>query len=166
MQRLDINRILPPRNIPIRETHRTNADGDRSDHRDNGNGGCRIHRIPTAEESRSGESRKASLPSCGRYLSGSYSLCMASMALGNYVNSLMVNIVMAITARGNSHGWIPEDLNEGHIDWFYFLIAILAAINFVFYLVFAKWYQPISHDEDSIKGTGVNRKTISELDQV
>ncbi|CAF2340341.1 hypothetical protein BRARA_J01623 [Brassica rapa] len=94
------------------------------------------------------------------------SLCMASMALGNYVSSMMVNIVMAITARGKSHGWIPEDLNEGHMDRFYFLIAILAAIDFVFYLVFAKWYQPISHDEDSIKGTGVKRKAISELDQV
>lgn len=94
------------------------------------------------------------------------SLCMASMALGNYVSSMMVNIVMAITARGNSQGWIPEDLNKGHMDRFYFLIAVLAAIDFVFYLVFAKWYQPISHDEDSIKGTGVTRKTISELDQV
>lgn len=96
------------------------------------------------------------------------SLCMASMALGNYVSSLMVNIVMAITARGSDRpGWIPENLNEGHMDRFYFLIATLAAIDFVLYLVFAKWYQPISHDEDSIKGgSGGNLKAVSELDQV
>ncbi|XP_019097381.1 PREDICTED: protein NRT1/ PTR FAMILY 7.1 [Camelina sativa] len=96
------------------------------------------------------------------------SLCMASMALGNYVSSLMVNIVMAITKRGeHSPGWIPENLNEGHMDRFYFLIATLAAIDFVVYLIFAKWYQPISHDEDSIKGgSGGNLKTVSELEQV
>ncbi|CAH8271644.1 unnamed protein product [Arabidopsis lyrata] len=97
------------------------------------------------------------------------SLCMASMALGNYVSSLMVNIVMAITKRGeNNPGWIPENLNEGHMDRFYFLIAALAAIDFVVYLVFAKWYQPISHDEDSIKGgsCGNLKKTVSELEQV
>ncbi|KAL1189203.1 Protein NRT1/ PTR FAMILY 7.1 [Cardamine amara subsp. amara] len=94
------------------------------------------------------------------------SLCMASMALGNYVSSLMVNIVMAITNRGENLGWIPENLNEGHMDRFYFLIAVLAAIDFVFYLIFARWYQPLSHDEDSIKGSGGKQKGLTELDQV
>lgn len=78
------------------------------------------------------------------------SLCMASMSLGNYVSSMLVTIVMAVTARGGSPGWIPNNLNEGHLDRFYFLIAGLAALDFGVYLYFARWYKPINL-EDSEK---------------
>lgn len=75
------------------------------------------------------------------------SLCMASISLGNFVSSLLVNMVMSITARGNNPGWIPEDLNSGHLDRFYFLIAILTAADFVIYLFCAKWYKGINLEE-------------------
>ncbi|EOY32453.1 Major facilitator superfamily protein [Theobroma cacao] len=74
------------------------------------------------------------------------SLCMASISLGNYVSSLLVNMVMGITARGDSPGWIPADLNAGHMDRFYFLIAGLTAIDFVIYVFCAKWYKCINLD--------------------
>lgn len=75
------------------------------------------------------------------------SLCMASISLGNYVSSLLVNMVMGITARGNHPGWIPDNLNTGHIDRFYFMIAVLCAFDFVIYLFCAKWYKSINHDD-------------------
>ena len=72
------------------------------------------------------------------------SLCMASISLGNYVSSLLVNIVMGVTTRGDNPGWIPEDLNTGHLDRFYFLIAVLTVIDFVIYVFCAKWYKSIN----------------------
>lgn len=72
------------------------------------------------------------------------SLCMASISLGNYVSSMLVNIVMGITARGSNPGWIPEDLNSGHMDRFYFLIAMLTAADFVIYVFCARWYKCIN----------------------
>ncbi|KAH7560462.1 hypothetical protein JRO89_XS10G0026900 [Xanthoceras sorbifolium] len=72
------------------------------------------------------------------------SLCMASISLGNYVSSMLVNMVMGITARGDKPGWIPDDLNTGHMDRFYFLLAALAAFDFVIYLFCAKWYTGIN----------------------
>ncbi|KAK2969541.1 hypothetical protein RJ640_023799 [Escallonia rubra] len=75
------------------------------------------------------------------------SLCMASISLGNYVSSMLVNMVMGITAKGNSPGWIPEDLNNGHMDRFYFLIAALTVVDFVIYVFCAKWYKCINLDE-------------------
>ncbi|GJS19208.1 putative ribonuclease H-like domain-containing protein [Tanacetum coccineum] len=51
------------------------------------------------------------------------SLCMASISLGNYVSSLLVHMVMSITVKGGEVGWIPENLNDGHMEQFYFLIA-------------------------------------------
>ena len=74
------------------------------------------------------------------------SLCMASISLGNYVSSFLVNMVMAITARGDSPGWIPADLNTGHMDRFYFLIAGLTAVDFIIYVFCAKWYNCINLD--------------------
>ncbi|XP_021744657.1 protein NRT1/ PTR FAMILY 7.1-like [Chenopodium quinoa] len=77
------------------------------------------------------------------------SLCMASMSFGNYVSSLLVHMVMLITARGDSPGWIPSNLNHGHVDRFYFLIMTLTAIDVVIYVLFAKWYKPATFLEAS-----------------
>lgn len=70
-------------------------------------------------------------------------LCMTSISLGNYVSSLLVTIVMKISKNGEMPGWIPGNLNKGHLDNFYFLLAVLTAADFVVYLVCAKWYQYI-----------------------
>ncbi|KAL6505328.1 hypothetical protein OROGR_025145 [Orobanche gracilis] len=71
------------------------------------------------------------------------SLCMMSISLGNFVSSMLVNMVMEITARNNKPGWIPEDLNIGRMDRFYFLIGVLTAVDFAIYMVCAKWYKRI-----------------------
>ncbi|GER25044.1 major facilitator superfamily protein [Striga asiatica] len=71
------------------------------------------------------------------------SLCMMSISLGNFVSSLLVNMVMGITAKGDNPGWIPEDLNAGRMDRFYFLIGALTAVDFVAYVACAKWYKRI-----------------------
>ncbi|GFY98936.1 similar to NITRATE TRANSPORTER 1.8 [Actinidia rufa] len=76
---------------------------------------------------------------------------MASISLGNYVSSMLVNMVMGITVRGNSPGWIPEDLNDGHMDRFYFLIAALTAADFVIYVYCAMWYKCINVEESKIE---------------
>ncbi|KAF5193024.1 NRT1/ PTR FAMILY 7.1 [Thalictrum thalictroides] len=76
------------------------------------------------------------------------SLCMASISLGNYTSSMLVNMVMSITTKGNRPGWIPINLNSGHMESFYFLISALAAIDFVIYLFCAKWYKCISLENE------------------
>ncbi|KAF5931234.1 hypothetical protein HYC85_032107 [Camellia sinensis] len=78
------------------------------------------------------------------------SLCMASISLGNYVSSMLVNVVMGITARGDKPGWIPEDLNNGHMERFYFLIAALTAADLVVYVFCAKWYKCINVEESDM----------------
>ncbi|XP_008788684.2 protein NRT1/ PTR FAMILY 7.3-like [Phoenix dactylifera] len=70
-------------------------------------------------------------------------LCMTSISLGNYVSSLLVTIVMKITVEDNRPGWIPGNLNKGHMDRFYFLLAALTSADFVVYLACARWYSCI-----------------------
>ncbi|GLJ22205.1 hypothetical protein SUGI_0417310 [Cryptomeria japonica] len=71
-------------------------------------------------------------------------LCMSSISLGNYVSSILVTIVMDITKKQNKPGWIPGNLNTGHMDRFYFLLAVLTAVDFVAYVMCARWYRCIN----------------------
>ncbi|KZV14293.1 proton-dependent oligopeptide transport family protein [Dorcoceras hygrometricum] len=83
-------------------------------------------------------------------------LCMTSISLGNYVSSLLVSIVIKISSEDNMPGWIPGNLNKGHLDRFYFLLAGLTALDLIIYIVCAKWYQNVklegksSHNDSQV----------------
>ena len=67
-------------------------------------------------------------------------LSLTTNALGNYVSTLLVTIVTKVTTRNGSLGWIPDNMNRGHLDYFYWLLTILSMINFIVYLLIAKRY--------------------------
>ncbi|KAG6771645.1 hypothetical protein POTOM_023025 [Populus tomentosa] len=67
-------------------------------------------------------------------------LSLTTVALGNYLSTLLVTIVTKVTTRGGKLGWIPDNLNRGHLDYFYWLLAILSFLNFTAYLWISKWY--------------------------
>lgn len=73
-------------------------------------------------------------------------LCMTSISLGNYVSSLLVTIVMRFSSRDDMSGWIPGNLNRGHLDRFYFLLAALTTADLMVYIVCAKWYKYIKFE--------------------
>ncbi|GLU05442.1 hypothetical protein SLE2022_225430 [Rubroshorea leprosula] len=70
-------------------------------------------------------------------------LCMTSISLGNYVSDLLVSMVMKISTVDHMPGWIPGNLNKGHLDRFYFLLAGLTIIDLIFYVLCARWYKCI-----------------------
>ncbi|PIA60804.1 hypothetical protein AQUCO_00300374v1 [Aquilegia coerulea] len=67
-------------------------------------------------------------------------LSLTTVALGNYLSSALVTIVTQVTTRNGKLGWIPDNLNRGHLDYFYWLLTILSVVNFLAYLVNAKCY--------------------------
>jgi peptide/histidine transporter 3/4 len=65
--------------------------------------------------------------------------CLTCIALGDYVSSILVTIVTFATARGGVAGWIASaDLDDGHLDYFFWLMAALAFLNFLLYLACAR----------------------------
>lgn len=70
-------------------------------------------------------------------------LCMTSISLGNYVSSLLLTMVMKISTVDHMPGWVPGNLNKGHLDRFYFLLAGLTTMDLVVYVACAKWYKCI-----------------------
>nr|XP_023913352.1 protein NRT1/ PTR FAMILY 6.3-like [Quercus suber] len=65
-------------------------------------------------------------------------LFLSTLSLGFFVSSLLVTIVRKVT--GNQRPWLADNLNQGKLYNFYWLLAILSALNFVIYLFCAKWY--------------------------
>ncbi|KAK8582275.1 hypothetical protein V6N12_072464 [Hibiscus sabdariffa] len=58
----------------------------------------------------------------------------------SYLSSLLVTIVSNVTARNGKPGWIPDNLNYGHVDYFFWLLAALSVLNLGVYVWIAKWY--------------------------
>ncbi|CAN6559439.1 unnamed protein product [Malus baccata var. baccata] len=67
-------------------------------------------------------------------------LSLSTVALGNYFNSILVSIVTKTTTKDGNPGWIPDNLNYGHLDYFFWLLAMLSFLNLVVYLFISKWY--------------------------
>lgn len=68
-------------------------------------------------------------------------LSLTTNALGNYLSTLLVTVITDITTRNNKLGWIPDNLNRGHLDYFFWLLAVLSLLNFGVYLLIANWHK-------------------------
>ncbi|CAL9099244.1 unnamed protein product [Musa acuminata var. zebrina] len=72
------------------------------------------------------------------------SICTAmvlfSMSLGNYLNSFIITVIADVTSRGGVTGWIPDDLNKGHLDYYFLVLAAISTVNFFVYVAFAGNY--------------------------
>ncbi|CAN6246464.1 unnamed protein product [Urochloa humidicola] len=74
------------------------------------------------------------------------SLALLTIALGSYLSSFIYTIVAAFTATAGRPGWIPDDLNQGHLDYFFWAMAALCTLNFFLYSLFAKNYKLKNQD--------------------
>ncbi|ONK75271.1 uncharacterized protein A4U43_C03F15130 [Asparagus officinalis] len=87
-------------------------------------------------------------------LAGSLFYC--SLAGSNYLSSILVSIVQKNTNWLNNN-----DLNHGRIDYFYYVIAAMGAVNFAYFVVCAYFYRYKGVPE--IKEEAINEKTSKEM---
>ncbi|CAI0434571.1 unnamed protein product [Linum tenue] len=66
----------------------------------------------------------------------------SSIGLGQFLSSFLVRTVSEVTERrnGKGRGWILNNLNVSHLDYYYGLLVVLALVNFVVYLLVAKLF--------------------------
>jgi peptide/histidine transporter 3/4 len=68
-------------------------------------------------------------------------IAQLAVAAGSYLNSAVLSAVAATTARGGKPGWIPDDLNQGHLDYFFWMMAALGVVNLLHFLHFSVRYR-------------------------
>ncbi|KAK1619073.1 hypothetical protein QYE76_024590 [Lolium multiflorum] len=69
------------------------------------------------------------------------SLALLTVALGSYMSSFIYAVVEAFTATKGRPGWISDDLNQGHLDYFFWAMAAMCTLNFVVYSAVVKNYK-------------------------
>ncbi|KAK6123271.1 hypothetical protein DH2020_042985 [Rehmannia glutinosa] len=77
------------------------------------------------------------------------SFLISGFALSSYLSSVLISVVHQTTKIGDGSNWLAEDLNQGRLDYFYYLIAGLEIVNLGYFLVCAKWYKYRSTDNSS-----------------
>ncbi|KAF0913588.1 hypothetical protein E2562_023301 [Oryza meyeriana var. granulata] len=58
------------------------------------------------------------------------------VTLGSSLVSAILTVISSVTAgsSGGHGGWIPENLNVGHLDRFFWLMAALQLINLIVFM--------------------------------
>ncbi|CAN6927334.1 unnamed protein product [Brassica oleracea var. botrytis] len=59
-------------------------------------------------------------------------LSLTTVALGNYLSTLLVTVVTKVTTTGGRPGWIADNLTRGHLDYYYYwLLAVFEFLEFL-----------------------------------
>ncbi|KAI7746212.1 hypothetical protein M8C21_026152 [Ambrosia artemisiifolia] len=88
---------------------------------------------------------------------GSFLFC--GFAMSSYLSSFLISIVHRSTREGEDglRNWLAQDLNEAKLDYFYYLCMGLEVLNFIYYLMVAKWYK---YKEGEDLATDISLKDI------
>jgi len=71
----------------------------------------------------------------------SMALCLLSTALGSYSAGALTAAVQAASAAIWGESWLPRDLNKGHMDYFFYALAVLMVLNLGWFLIVAMRYE-------------------------
>lgn len=102
------------------------------------------------------------MPDALRSLGMALYLCAAGM--GGFLSSILIAIVDKVSIHGskNSGGWLPDNLNRSHLDYFYWLLAVLGAINLLAFMIIAHFYT--YKKAESVTHTSANSVTCRDYE--
>ncbi|KAM7521741.1 hypothetical protein LguiA_011643 [Lonicera macranthoides] len=63
-----------------------------------------------------------------------------SLGVGYFLSSFLLSTVADLTKKNGHKGWILDNLNVSHLDYYYAFYAVLSLLNFFFFLVVAKFF--------------------------
>jgi peptide/histidine transporter 3/4 len=63
-----------------------------------------------------------------------------SLGIGSFLSSFLLSTVANYTKKYAKRGWILDNLNISHLDYYYLFLACLSFLNLLFFLVVSKYY--------------------------
>ena len=87
-------------------------------------------------------------------------LCLSSMSVGSYASGMLVSAIDWVT-RSTGGSWFSENLNRAHLDYFYWVLAGVAALEVLVFLYFARRYVYANKAEFVDSMTGVPDRDYS-----
>ncbi|KAF7124548.1 hypothetical protein RHSIM_Rhsim12G0129200 [Rhododendron simsii] len=68
------------------------------------------------------------------------SLFFVTAAGSNYLSSFLVALVHGVTGRHGRPDWLTNDINQGRVDYFYYVIAAMGVLNMGYFLIVSRRY--------------------------
>lgn len=85
------------------------------------------------------------------------SLFGLGMAVANILASVILNAVKNSSKQGNV-SWIEDNINKGHYDYYYWVLAILSFVNVIYYVVCSWSYGPTVDQVRNDKVNGMRKE--------
>uniref|UniRef100_A0ACD5T945 Uncharacterized protein n=1 Tax=Avena sativa TaxID=4498 RepID=A0ACD5T945_AVESA len=67
-------------------------------------------------------------------------LYLSVLGVGSFISSFLISVIDGVTRRDEGTSWFADNLNRGHLDYFYLLIATLTALELIAFLYFSVSY--------------------------
>lgn len=72
------------------------------------------------------------------------------MAVGNLLASVILNLVDHVTKRRGKESWVSNNINQGHYDYYYWLLAALSFFNLSYYILCSRCYGPVLEERNKV----------------
>eukprot|EP00250_Pteridium_aquilinum_P015184 c22431_g1_i3 orf=782-2200(+) len=81
---------------------------------------------------------------------------LSTIAVGHFLSTALVSAINKATGHGGGEKWITDNLNRSKLYYFYWLLAGLSFINFLIYLLCARWYKykPSAKQVETLEAEG------------
>ncbi|KAJ3677979.1 hypothetical protein LUZ60_001782 [Juncus effusus] len=66
-------------------------------------------------------------------------LYLSIFGIGSFISSFLVELIDSYSSK-NGYSWFADNLNRGHLDYFYWVLAVLSGFALVLYCWFASGY--------------------------
>ncbi|RZC73447.1 hypothetical protein C5167_048924 [Papaver somniferum] len=66
-----------------------------------------------------------------------YSMC----GIGSFLSGILITIIERVTCGDGSYGWFANNLNQAHLDYFYWLLAGLSTLQLIIFIYFSNSYR-------------------------
>ncbi|CAI9114956.1 OLC1v1015783C1 [Oldenlandia corymbosa var. corymbosa] len=73
------------------------------------------------------------------------SLFLSIFGIGCFLSGFIISIIQKFTSMHGVGGWFSSNLNQAHLDYFYWLLAALVTLEFLVFLYVAKFYASCNH---------------------
>ncbi|CAH8257904.1 unnamed protein product [Arabidopsis lyrata] len=67
-------------------------------------------------------------------------LYLSALGLGSLLSSLLISLIDLATGGDAGNSWFNSNLNRAHLDYFYWLLAVVSAVGFLTFLFISKSY--------------------------
>ncbi|CAH2066867.1 unnamed protein product [Thlaspi arvense] len=65
---------------------------------------------------------------------------LSALGVGSLLSSLLISLIDLTTRGDDGNSWLSSNLNRAHLDYFYWLLAVISAVGFSAFLFVSKSY--------------------------